>query len=125
MANWSPRPIRKRQQTTGEGEDGERSSSEDEEEAEDDEHDWMTEAALAANPDDHEFKELRTLFKEKALARKVDEAVETMLRKTGARREPALDHSVLAEKTCLHDIRWIFQCPTLAHSIASRCRRCR
>ena len=45
--------------------DGDESSSEEEEEVEDDdEHDWMTEAALGANPDDQEYKALRALCQE-------------------------------------------------------------
>ena len=107
LANWSPRPTRKRQQTKvagSAGEDGEGSSSESEEEAEeDDDHDWMTAAALAANPDDHEFQNLRARFAQKELAKKVDEAVETMLRKTGARGEPALDRAAVEEETSRTD----------------------
>ena len=46
----------------------------------------MTAAASAAlEEDDHEFKNLRARFAQKELAKKVDEAVGTVLRKTGAR----------------------------------------
>ena len=83
LANWSPRPTRKQQQTKV---DQDESSSEEEGEVEDDdEHDWMTEAALGENPDDQEYKALRTRFAQKQLAKKVNEAVATLLRKTGAR----------------------------------------
>ena len=63
----------------------------------DGEHDWMTQAALDANPDDHEFKGLRTSFANKQLAKKVNEAVEAILSKAGAKGEPAPD-SVEAEE---------------------------
>ena len=69
----------------------------------DDEHDWMTEAALGANPDDQEYKALRTRFAQKQLAKKVDEAVTTLLRKTGDRGASALDNSLGEDGTCQID----------------------
>ena len=102
VATWSPpRPTRKRQQTKVGGDES--SSAEEEEVEDDDEHDWMTEAALGANPDDQEYKALRTRFAQKQLAKKVEEAMTTLLSKTSARGASALDNSLGEDGTCQID----------------------